>query len=237
MKKVLGSLLGIGFLSLFVNIAQAQSAEQILKKADDFRNPGESFEMQVQVETSESNSTFVVYLKGNEQTIIVTKQPARDVGRNMLMLDRDFYAYIPNLKRSMRLSLSQKLSGQVANGDVSRTRWYGDYEATIEKKSEGKIWLFLKGKKPNLTYDSMRIVVDAKTSKPLAADFLGLDGKKVLKRAAFEDYKTLAGAERPGTIRILDPSTNETSFIRVQSMKVRNFTEGFFTQRNMESLR
>lgn len=228
----------MSFLVLIATqFALAQDAQQILRKADGYRNPGDSYEMQVKVETPENKSTMMVYLKGNDKTIVVTQEPIKDQGRNMLMLDRDFFAYVPNLKRSMRLSLSQKLSGQVANGDISRTRWFGDYEPKIESKTKDQVKLFLKGKKDNLTYDSLRVLVDAKTFKPLQAEFLGLDGKKILKTAFYEQYKTLAGSERPSVIRIQDPSSGETSYIRLQSMKVRSFENTFFTQRNMESLR
>src|ERR1700692_2385353 len=113
-------------LSVIVNLLLVQSVwaagspEDWVKKADDIRNPSESYEMKMKVVSPENTSIYQVYLKGQDKTLIVTKEPVRDKGRNMLMLDRDFYAYIPNLKRSMRLSLAQKLSGQVANGDISR---------------------------------------------------------------------------------------------------------------------
>ncbi|MCX7978002.1 MAG: outer membrane lipoprotein-sorting protein, partial [Bdellovibrionaceae bacterium] len=166
----------------------------------------------------------------------ITREPARDRGRNMLMLDRDFHAYVPNLKRSMRLSLAQKLSGQVANGDISRTRWYGDYQVQVEKTSGGEHQLLLKAKKENLTYAWIRLWLDQKTNKPLRAEYLALNGKTVLKKAWFEDYRMLAGAERPGTIRIEDTSGSK-SFIRVQSMQARKFPDSHFTVRNMESVK
>ncbi len=226
-------LFGLVFLTLSANAA---SPEQMVQAADKIRNPSDSYEMLIQVETPDGTSVFSVALKGQDKTMIITKEPARDKGRNMLMLDRDFYAYIPNLKRSMRLSLAQKLSGQVANGDISRTRWAGDYTVTKESESADEVQLLLKGSKENLTYAWIRLWLKKSNSQPLRADYLGLDGKTVLKRAAFEDYKSIAGAVRPTTIKISDVN-KQVSYIRIKSMSPKSFDDSYFTTRNLESMK
>ncbi|QLY25575.1 outer membrane lipoprotein-sorting protein [Bdellovibrio sp. KM01] len=226
-------IFGLVFSALSANAA---SPEQMVQAADKIRNPSDSYEMQIQVETPEGTSVFDVSLKGQDKTMIITKEPARDKGRNMLMLDRDFHAYIPNLKRSMRLSLAQKLSGQVANGDISRTRWAGDYNVTKESENANEVQLLLKGSKENLTYAWIRLWLKKSNAQPLRADYLGLDGKTVLKRASFEDYKSIAGAVRPTTIKIQDVN-KQVSYIRIKSMKPKTFDDGFFTTRNMESMK
>lgn len=223
------------FWFLFGAIIQVEAQPaQWLKKADDIRNPSDSYEMKIQVEDGENDSVFDVYLKGQDKTLIVTREPARDKGRNMLMLDRDFFAYVPNLKRSMKLSLSQKLSGQVANGDISRTRWFGDYAPQLEQEKNGEIQLLLKGTKTNLTYAWIRLWLKKENFQPLRAEYLGLNGKTTLKRAYFENYKNLVGALRPATIRIVD-TQNQTSKIQILSMQKRSFEDSFFTNRNMET--
>lgn len=208
-----------------------------VQKADEIRNPSSSFEMVVKVIDADSaESVLQVFLKGQDKTLIVTKEPLRDKGRNMLMIDRDFQAYVPNLKRSLRLSLSQKLSGQVANGDISRTRWFGDYEVTLESKTAKEHQLFLKGKKDNLTYASLRLWLEVGTNRPLRAEYLSLDGKTILKRAFFEEYRMLEGAMRPTSLRIEDIN-NKTSFVKIQSIKSQPLEDSFFTVRNMEMVR
>lgn len=225
------------FMSLVATFALAskeKSADQWLKQADQIRNPSASYSMNIQVESDGQESKFLVHLKGSDNTMIITKAPSRDRGRNMLMLDRDFHAYVPNLKRSMRLSLAQKLSGQVANGDISRTRWHGDYTATIEKQNEKTVQLFLKANKDNLTYSAFRLWIEKSTNRPLKAEYLASNEKTILKQAYFEKYKKMAALERPSVIRIVDP-TNKTSQIKVTDMKNENFEDSFFTIRNMES--
>lgn len=230
------TLLAVGVLAFSFHAGAAEDPAEWVKKADNIRNPAESYEMKIKVETSESTSVFQVYLKGQDKTLIVTKEPARDKGRNMLMLDRDFHAYVPNLKRSMRLSLAQKLSGQVANGDISRTRWYGDYSVTKEAESNGEIQLLLKGNKDNLTYAWIRLWLKKGGFEPLRAEYLGLNGKTVLKKASFEDYKSIAGAVRPTTLKIED-TNKQISHIRILEMGKKDFSDSFFSVRNMESMK
>ncbi|MGZ3773475.1 MAG: outer membrane lipoprotein-sorting protein [Pseudobdellovibrionaceae bacterium] len=232
MKTLVASLL----LLLSTPVSAEENPAECVKKADNIRNPAESYEMTIKVETPENQSVFQVYLKGQDKTLIVTKEPARDKGRNMLMLDRDFNAYVPNLKRSMRLSLAQKLSGQVANGDISRTRWYGDYTVSKEAEVGKEVQLLLKGSKDNLTYGWVRLWLKKGSCEPQRAEYLALNGKTVLKKASFEDYKSLAGAVRPTTLKIED-TNKQVSYIRILSMDKKEYPDSFFTVRNMESMK
>ncbi|MCM2321764.1 MAG: outer membrane lipoprotein-sorting protein [Oligoflexia bacterium] len=217
--------------------AAPKTPEQCLALADAIRNPGETYKMRVQISSEDSEQVLDVTLKGRDKTLIATRAPARDLGRNMLMLDRDFYAYVPNLKRSVRLSLAQKLLGQVANGDIARTRWSGDYRASYEKATAAKeLQLLLDGVKPNLTYQKIRLWTEEDTCRPLRAEYLSLDGRSVLKTAAFEAYQPLAGQERPTRIRIRDTG-GKTSTIAIRSMETVTLSDSFFTEKNMETVR
>lgn len=231
-------IVGLSVLTVMAQTVLAASpAEQLVKAADDIRNPSESFEMNIKVEDSDSNtSEFSVFLKGKESTLIVTKEPSRDRGRNMLMQDRDFNVYVPNLKRSMRLSLAQKLSGQVSNGDIARTRWFGDYDVKEEASNDKEVRLFLQARRDNLTYAAIRLWVDKATKRPLHTEYLGSNGTTVLKKAFFENFKMMEGAMRPSVIRIED-TAGKTSRIIINEMKKKNFEDSFFSVRNMETLR
>lgn len=216
--------------------AAAPNGVALLQKADEIRNPSDSYKMKVTVKTEDGNSSYDVFVQGKEKSVIATTAPAKDVGRNMLMLEQDFYLYMPNLKRSLRLSLSQKLSGQVANGDVARTRWAGDYDVKVEKTNSQETSLYLTGKKPGLTYQMIRLLVATGTGRPLKAEYLSTDGKVVLKKANFGSYKKLANAERPALIQIQDAS-GKSSEIQIESMEKSSFPDSFFTQGKLESIR
>jgi len=249
MRLLLRSLLAASALAATVclhpdlarPVALAQAAEptaaEILRKADDVRNPAESYFLRVQVTSSDKPdepSEFEVSLLGNDKTLIRTLKPRRDRGRNMLMRDTQMWAYIPNLKRAVRVSLSQRLVGQAANGDISRMRWSGDYDARIEAQNDRHWTLFLTGNKQGLTYAKVRVIVEKGTFHPLFAEYLTLSGR-VLKKAQFTEYRELCGQMRPTEIRIQDAvRESDRSVIKVLEMEVRQFPASLFSPDNLD---
>lgn len=235
-KFVLSSVLFLTSHARPVFASESLSADKLLKMADDVRNPAENFKMKIGVKTSSTDQIFEVLLKGKEKTLVIVKSPAKDRGRNMLMLDRDFHAYIPNLKKSVRLSLAQKMSGEVSNGDIARTRWYGDYTASLENTEGTEAVLFLEGNKPMLTYQKIRLWVDKQNARPSRAEFLGLDGKTVLKRARYTNYKSIAGGLRPTSL-VIEDVTGKSSTISILEMEKSEFPDSTFTIQNLEKVR
>ncbi|MBT3236860.1 MAG: outer membrane lipoprotein-sorting protein [Bdellovibrionales bacterium] len=222
-------------LSLVYSVSGlAISADKILERADRIRNPSNSYLMEVEVISSQKTSLFQVMLQGDDKTLIKTLAPKRDKGRNLLMLGEKMWVYIPNLRRAMRVSLAQKISGQAANGDISRMKWGGDYRPEI-KSEDSKGWtLFLKAKKKGLTYDQLRIQVAKKTFRPLRAEFLTVSGK-VIKSAKYQGYRQLLGAVRPTRIEIEDAIRPDLkTIINIKSMKNRSFNARIFQQKNLK---
>lgn len=239
---VLGLAIGILSAQWGVNaVARAAeiSAGEIIAKVDEIRNPSESYRMKVEVrsEDSDTASVFDVMIRGSTKTLVRTLEPARDRGRNLLMLNEEMWAYIPNLKRAVRVSLSQKLSGQAANGDISRMRWSGDYQAVIEKGAEkggNDQWvLLLTAAKKGLTYEKVRVWVEKSSYRPKKSEFLTGAGK-VLKTATYEDYRDMAGKVRPTRMLIQDAvRAQDRSTLKILSMDVKEFPESLFNQNSM----
>lgn len=225
MKRLLFSL----SLVLSLRSLASLTPTQILEKADSIRNPDEAFSMLVKVESGEDTREFEVLTKGNERTVIKTKAPARDKGRDLLMVEENMWAYIPTLKRAMRVSLSQKISGEAANGDISRMRWAKDYTGTIEQETDTEYQLLLEARKKGLTYEKIRAFVDKKTFRPLRAEYLTAAGKP-LKKATFTEYREMAGKVRPTLITIEDAvRSDKRSKIRIESMKVEAIADSTFS--------
>lgn len=209
--------------------------DEILKKVDEVRNPSGSYEMTVDIESSDSSdiSTFEVSLKGNDKTLIKTTRPIKDRGRNMLMLEENMWVFIPNIKRSVRVSLAQKLTGLAANGDIARMRWSDDYSAKIEKQDKNEYVLFLSANKKGLTYDQLRVWVNSKNYYPIRVEYLSLN-QKILKTARYEDFKQLAGRVRPSKIEIQDSINNNLkSTIFIRHMAEKEFNDSIFNQKNL----
>src|SRR6185436_2195440 len=103
-----------------------------LEKAERIRFPAEAFEVQVTIHTTNNGETtdtrkYRVMSKGNSKTVALLTEPATDRGQILLMNGRDFWVYLPNVSQPVRLPLAQKLSGQVANGDIARANFTADY--------------------------------------------------------------------------------------------------------------
>ncbi|MFZ9519528.1 MAG: outer membrane lipoprotein-sorting protein [Silvanigrellaceae bacterium] len=217
------------------SFAVGVSDDDIIRRADDVRCPAESYFMEVEVVSSDQGDPvkLEVFTKGRNKTRVNTLAPARDKGRNMVMVGEDMWAYVPNLKRSVRVALNQKLTGQAANGDVSRMRWWGDYSAKKESE-DGKSWkLLLTAKKKGLTYDKLRVWVEKNSFRPLRAEHLSLGGM-VLKRSQFGQYKKIAGAVRPTEILIQDANKQEdSSVIRILKLEPKESSDAIFNQNSL----
>ncbi len=224
----------VGLICMVSAVARAESGDEVLKKADEVRNPAESYQMTVETENQDGEkSKLEVKIKGGRKTLVKTLAPPRDKGRNLLMIGEDMWAYVPNLKRSVRIALNQKLTGEAANGDISRMRWYGDYDVKVEKE-DSKGWvLFMSANKKGLTYDKIRLWVSSKGYRPVKAEYLSLSGA-VLKNAKFEDYREMEGAERPGTLIISDAKRkSQKTTITIVELKKASFPESIFQESSL----
>ncbi len=109
--------------------AQARS---ILQRADEIRFPQQAFQVEVRVTSTidgepQEPRHYRILSKGSENSIVLTLGPEIERGQNMLLKGRELWIFMPNVSQPVRLSLSQRLTGQVANGDLARANFAGDY--------------------------------------------------------------------------------------------------------------
>lgn len=220
------------FLFLF---SSGTFATDLLEQIDAYRNPSDSYLMQVKISSAnEEDASFLVYLKGNDKTLIKVLGPKKNLGRNMLMLGENMWVYVPNIRRSIRVSLNQKLTGEAANGDISRMRWAGDYKHKIEKKGPKEWELFLEANKEGLTYSKIKVWIDAQDMRPLKAEFLTLSGQTI-KTATYLDYKNVLDKMRPGKIHIVDNLMKDKySDIFIEKMENKSFPDSMFVEKSLE---
>lgn len=211
------------------------SPDEILRKADEIRSPSGSFKMKVALETpGEDPYQYEIHIGGKDASMIKSLLPKREVGKNFLMVKSDMWAYIPNLRRAVRVTLNQKLSGQAVNGDIGRMRWHGDYQATIESQTPESWVLYLKALEKNLTYDQIRLWVAKKDFHPIKGEYLTQTGKP-LKRIAFREFRDMAGALRPVDMLIENAQkSDEKSVLKILEMETATFPAQHFTQSNLQ---
>lgn len=226
------------FLSLQV---MAVDVADIIKKADNFRYIPDDISFTVEVTDKKAsevqNSRYRVFSKGSKYSRVETTFPERQAGRKLLMRDDDLWFYTPDIKRPTRVSMQQKLTGEVANGDIARTNFAEDYNG--ELKGEEKVnnvaayKIYLTKKRDGVTYPAIDYWVAKSDFRPLKATFKTDSGKN-LKTAIYKDPKKTLGRNILSRMDITSEiSKNQQSILIFKNYKKETLDESFF---NKESL-
>jgi len=220
-------------------------ARELLLRADRIRFPEEDFQVDIVITTSVPDSepderSYRILSKGNSQTLVQTTAPAIDRNQILLMRDHDLWAFLPNLSQPIRLPLSQRLTGQVANGDLARANYVGDYEPTIlrKEKLDGEMYdvLQLDAVDNWVTYRKVLYWINAKNARPHKAEFYAVSGR-LLKTAYYRDFDTLGGEIRPTRLIIEDAlRKGHRSELEYSDMVLRNLPDKIFTKDYLKKL-
>jgi len=220
-------------------------ARAIVEKADQIRFPAEAFEVDVAVTNLNAGQvtdtrTYKVLSKGNENTIVQVLEPASDRGQALLMRGRDLWVFLPNISQPVRLSLSQRLTGQVANGDLARANFTGDYEPRLLRAEladgENCHVLELTANDRGVTYARVLYWVRQANSYPHKAEFYSVSDR-LLKTCRYENFKSLGGRVRPTRLVLQDAlRKGEESVLDYSDMKLRDLPDRMFTKEYLRRL-
>lgn len=237
-------------ICLFVAVASARSddaelARDILEKSDQIRFPRESFQVDVNINTTAPDQPvdmhkFRVLSKGNENSVVMTTEPASERGQILLMKGRDLWIFMPSVSQPIRLSLSQRLTGQVANGDLARANFTGDYTPTIlrtEVIDGEKYWVLeLLGVDGSVTYHKVLFWVRQSNFWPYRAEFYSLSNR-LLKTSRYENFEMTLGKLRPTRLVMEDAlHKDEVSVLEYSGMKLRDLPDKIFTKDYLKKL-
>jgi len=249
MKKVFPAVRGIFLLVAlawrlvclpgFASGSDEESAKAIVEKADRVRFPQGGYQVLVKITTSTSGRDeeardYEILSKGNDRTIVRTLSPASEKGQVLLMRDRDLWLYVPSVSQPIRLSAAQKLTGQVANGDLARANFSGDYTPTIIRsdpiENENYYVLELKAVDRTVTYHRVLYWVNKNNNRPFKAEFYAVSGK-LLKTCQYQSFKEVAGTIRPTTLTMTDALTEGTkSVLDYSRFQTRDLPDRYFTK-------
>src|SRR5688500_12668312 len=214
-------------------------AKGIVEKADRIRFPQSGYQVSVKITTSASGRDadvrgYEILSKGNERTIVRTVAPASDKGQVLLMRDRDLWLYMPSISQPIRLSAAQKLTGQVANGDLARANFSGDYTPAIVRtdtvEHENYYVLELKAVDRSVTYHRVLYWVNKANNWPHKAEFFALSGK-LLKTCYYQNFREMGGAVRPSTLVMVDALTEGgKSVLEYSKLQQRDLPDRYFTK-------
>lgn len=220
-------------------------ARDMLLRADRIRFPEGGVQVDVTITTTQPEHdlearSYRILSKGNNQTLVQTTAPAVDRDQILLMRDRDLWAFLPNLSQPIRLPLSQRLTGQVANGDLARSNFSGDYEPTLLRKEtiDGETYhvLQLDAVDNWVTYRRVLYWVNAKNYRPFKAEFYALSGR-LLKTALYQEFHALGGESRPTRLVVEDAlRRGHRSVLEYSNMVERDLPDRIFTKDYLKKL-
>lgn len=235
---------------LLAGPASAQSTEDaqaksILEKADEIRFPRTGFQVDINVTSSADGQVtetrkYRVLSKGNANTVVMVTEPASERGQIILMKDNDLWVFLPDVSQPVRLSLSQRLTGQVANGDLARANFAGDYSPKLLKTETiaGQSYnvLELTASSRGVTYHKVLYWVNQANNRPHKAEFYSVSNR-LLKTCLYENYQQMHGAVRPTRLVMHDAlRKGEQSVLDYQEMKARDLPDRVFTKEYLRRL-
>ena len=231
--------------SALAGAADEADPKDLVETADRIRFPREGFQVDVSISSSAPSREaevrkYRILSKGNENTVVITTEPASDKGQILLMKTRDLWVFLPDISQPVRLSLSQRLTGEVANGDLARANFSGDYNPRLVKTEtvDGETYnvLELNAVDRGVTYHRVMYWVRRSDNRPLKAEFYSLSDR-LLKTCYFQEFKKMAGEMRP-TRLVMDDALKqgERSVLEYSNMKLRDLPDKVFTKDYLKKL-
>jgi hypothetical protein len=247
-RRVGAALIGVA-LSAVGGPARAQQPQidpaALLKRADAVRLPAEGFELSVSIRTLRGGRetdarSYRVLSKGNENTLVMVTAPASERGHIMLMKGRDLWLFVPAVSQPVRLSLAQRLTGQVANGDIARANFSGDYQASLagSEQIDGARMavLDLTAVDRGVTYPRVRYWVRERDAWPYKAEFYSLSNR-LLKTCLYSEFREAGGRVRPTRLIMTDAMRQEdVSVLDYTDIVPRTLPDRIFTKEYLKKL-
>jgi outer membrane lipoprotein-sorting protein len=236
---------GLALVSPWSNADDEALARSIVEKADLVRFPAGGFEVNVKITSSAENKeqetrSYKVLSKGNENALVMITEPAAERGQIMLMKGRDLWVYLPSVSQPIRVPLSQRLTGQVANGDLARANFAGDYTPKLLRteplEGEPAYVLELTANERGVTYHKVLYWVRQSNYWPQKAEFYSMSDR-LLKTAHYQNFTRLGGRVRPARILMQDAlHEGEESVLEYADLKMRDLPDKIFTKDYLKRL-
>jgi outer membrane lipoprotein-sorting protein len=249
--QFLKRVLTVALLSLagqFSHVACAADddlARSILEKSDQIRFPREGFQVDVTINSAAAGQAaeirkYRILSKGNENTVVQVTEPASERGQILLMKGRDLWIFMPSISQPVRLALAQRLTGQVANGDLARSNFSGDYAPKILRTDtiggEPYYVLELTAVDRGVTYHRVIYWVKQSNFWPHRAEFYSLSNR-LLKTARYENFQTMLGKPRPTRLIMEDAlRKGDESVMEYSGLKLRDLPDRVFTKDYLQRL-
>jgi len=220
-------------------------ARNILEKSDEIRFPAEGFQVDIDITSTAPGQSpearkYRVLSKGNENTVVMILEPASERGQIMLMKGHDLWVFMPDVSQPIRLGLAQRLTGEVANGDLARSNFSGDYNPTVigSERINGEDYYVLEllAAERGVTYHRVLLWVNKSNYRPLKAEFYSLSNR-LMKTCTYENFQDMASRKRPTRLVMEDAlRAGEKSVLDYRQMKLRELPDKVFSKDYLKKL-
>jgi outer membrane lipoprotein-sorting protein len=119
--------------------ARPPAAAQILRKAEEMRNPDLDYAVDFAIHgvsrgatAGERDASYSMIARGKDRTVILMRSPEPLYGAVVLMADGRYWMLLPKASRPWELSAAQMMNGDVATGDLARANLEKGYAATLD---------------------------------------------------------------------------------------------------------
>jgi hypothetical protein len=150
------------------------------------------------------------------------------------MIGNDVWMRTPDIKKAIRISLEQKLTGEIANGDLAKTNFYADYEPQLVEETKNHFKLHLKSKHEGTTYQQIYYYIALNNFVPIKAEFMAVSGK-ILKSMEFDKPdKKVKGRNLISKVKITDAVIkSKTSIMKYHQYKLQKIEESVFNRASL----
>jgi outer membrane lipoprotein-sorting protein len=203
--------------------APAEDAAAILQRYDQVMGPPDFEGAATMTAHRPDGSTRAYQMRywksGEDKFRSAFDAPAAARGQEILRVGDNFWVYMPNLKRAVRLAARESfMGGDFNNADVLRVSYSADYDPAIKEEHADRWVLELKSHDPGSAYDRILLTVHKGDHLPLEGHFFAASGKE-LRSASFQEPKDFHGHVRPSLVVM----RNEIEAGRFSEMVVQDF--------------
>ncbi|UTY58601.1 outer membrane lipoprotein-sorting protein [Massilia sp. erpn] len=225
----------LALLLALCGTASAADIEAILKKADAFRLPAASLQVETQVQTfkdgkESKEKRYQVLIRPGGKSLVLFRSPG-ETGQKVLMSGDDFWMYLPGSARPFRITPLQKLLGDASTGDIANMTWSDDYDGSVAREVEvdgvACLELELAAQRKSLSYQRIVLQVAKSDFRPMHADLYASSNRKI-KQAHFK-LGSVDGQPRVTQMILIDEvQTNRETRVNTLHTKARSFGDELF---------
>jgi len=212
---------------------------EALEKIDRSLNPESyvSYKKIVNIDTKGIKKEFVMYVGklGADKVLGSFLAPKTEVGRATLRIGDNMWLYIPNVKKPVRITSLQSVTGGLFNNsDIMGLDYSDEYDCIDIKLADGKYELELKAKTGAVAYEKLIVVADTETYTPERIDCHTSSGMLVKSLHFKNIIEFEEGFKRPSVVETDSPLFKGAKSIMIYSqMKRVQLEESLFNINNM----